>query len=519
LFGRRSDNGLSSEIKLKKLKKLLKITALEIKKNKYKKFYKVSSKEILPAFGNFIFSIDSSVNLMQSSLSYAEQSIALKTIIIERHLTESQKEIISLLTKEYLLNENAELKKIGEQNTQQKTDERIKMRVNELYARFDNEWCYTVNTEYRQTVSFIWFVCFDYLTILRTMYPSYVQNSMQNIPHFLKIKSKLICAGIKDFLAIAENLLRYKDWNNIFKILHSYNTHYLISESSWKDMLKNLNSVLGSHILSLIVSHSEDNPEWQNNPVMPNNKIAEAFIGNVSSGAQEAMDAIVSEIKQKKISEIILKIFDGSSAPVIAKNFNQDILKNIPIDVRQSVKDIDAYNWMLSFDMLNFRVINDICDFLIVYGEWNDRAYCTELSSTLQELVDANLKLTEFDKDFSEDGYFGSKLKIYKKNMTQGAQKGDALIKLMQKADTYCKEVVSDELMQLKKTVALLSRCADFSSDKILGIIKNRSVIQKIFSEKHYNINDLSSKIEMLSKLMNHTGFILSPDGDDLATS
>ncbi|GMO27631.1 MAG: hypothetical protein Ta2F_03230 [Termitinemataceae bacterium] len=483
----------------KQRRRLLKQITKDIKQSRYKTFYKTSTRNIMPDFALIMFDFNNTFTFMRASLAHAEQSEVLKQLVVDEFLNDHQKSLIDHL-------DISQIKKEGCEKPSYELERDVKGRIENLCDSFNEDLCLAIDKTYRQLISFVWLVNYDYFTLLQKLDTQFV-NATNYKPHFYKINIGFVAEDIKDFLSIVETFDMESNWELIFKILKNFNVQNLITVGKWQNLLKRLHNILYSRILILIICHGEDDPYWNNNVIIPHKRISKEFLNETVDKAEEELETLTEQTKSKQIKGLLKKVFDTEDIPCIARYYTEETEKNIARSDALNFTYTEVYNWLLVFESTWYPILIDICDMIIVYGESNSRAVKQDLSTVLQDFTESNAKFNKFDSALSGTEEYGAKLKYFSTKVIQGQQGGASLAKFISKINSNAKEVIESELSQLKKIKNQIHKFSLLSGNTLTGEIKNWRTIQKMLKEKKYDLENIALRMDNFFNLMKYAGF------------
>jgi len=484
-----------------------------IKKNRYAKFYKINTREASPLCASFFFDIYESVYNIQAPLARAEKSAVLKDIIAGHFLDDEKREAARKISPEYiesLAGEHspAEITKIVNDN------------INAFYNLFTKEWFNTVNDIYNKIVYYIWFICFDYETLIKSFgtynLHDFIKHSNKDRPGFPYIKCAEINESLKDFLAVTGIFSIKIDWGTVSLILTKYNPA-LAMNRKWTKLYTNVLYVLESRILTFMIQYTGSNPEWENKYAVMNTDFARPHIEAIVRKAQDTLSSLSLKSRENNIKELEAKIFDGNYIPS-ARYYN---VKEREIFRQQGISGLvhaKAFEYLLSFMHKYFEVIYDICNIFFLKGVWLSREFSNDLSQIVHNISKCFDDLKDFDNSFSDDGEHGKKIKSIFTRFAGGTKYQEKVSRYMYSADKEADRLINETANCLSLLILNLnalrveggSRQNDFPSN---NLIDNWSEIEDCIKNSGFPLplNSLILKIDDLIKILQFTG---STDGD-----
>ncbi|GMO48252.1 MAG: hypothetical protein Ta2G_03790 [Termitinemataceae bacterium] len=495
LFGRKSPQEKEKRRLLLKIKK-------EIKHSRYKDYYKPSTREVMPRFAEMILDIDKTLSRIREDLLHAEESDILRSIVIEECMSDRMKKLVEKLSLENVKVRSSTLPAYELKKS-------VQLDIDELRSIFTDDWKRRVDETYRQIIALVWMVQYDYFSLLQKldMHFSYDMNYKVN---FLRTHIKFVSNDIKDFLSVAEGFDHHKDWNEVFEILRKYNVQNLMSVDHWQDFLKRLNNIFVSKILTLIICHGEDSPHWENMIISPKMSIANQYIVDLANTAMEELNSIINKSQVSQIDTLLKEVFGSPVVHGGAKYYTKESEKDLVSEGAGFIY-IDAFNWIMAFEEAFFAEMNEICDTLLVYGQWNNKSQNKELSLVLQDICDTHLQLINFDNSLDTGGEIGNKIKTLTMRITKGTRAGKE--KLVSMINETCKSVIENELQQLKILSKYLQRYSQGEANSwVMLNISNIKTVLKMVHDKNIDIENILQHLSSFFNLMKHAGFDIGED-------
>jgi hypothetical protein len=476
----------------------MKIISKNIKNNIYKQFYKPFTHEAAPQLASFFYELYKLCIVPQTLLRNAESSTELKNAVIYFSLDKGAISMIESISPAHLKNASisvdaAELARQTERN------------IADLRKILGKNWRDRVDNWYKQICSFIWFVNFDYYVLLWHFNLELNEFALSSKPRFLKIKSMDIVENLKDFLAISENILLEKDWTAVFEILNNFKPQINIKSKDWLRSITQLQTVLSSRILQLIIKHTENNPEWENKIIIPNKTISNKFLNDIIEDANKMTSEIMAMEKENNIGRIISSIFIASADTDVADYY---------VESNDYFKHAKPFEYCMKFLSLYFDEIKGICNIFIIYGSWSSTDDMHNLSQSLHNVTVLREQMYAYDKTLSEMGERGVKLKYLKSNSIKtGGQN-----KLYQYIETINDEVFTMInqfingivglyifLMAYKNVPANGGNNNEYTAKNKKPL--NEKILLAMLDDQNFDLLETLEKITKFLKLMNYTGF------------
>jgi hypothetical protein len=153
------------------------------------------------------------------------------------------------------------------------------------------------------------------------------------------------------------------------------------------------------------------NPVWLCKPRVPDEHIAESWLEARVGKAQEYIDQVNDAEKSKQISTLLKEVFDLEEFERLE---NYTVTKSAIYQKRELSRFVyaEGLNYLAIFlsDYLE-KEFHELCDILLIRGQWTNNAFSKEMSEALHQLLDLPEEITNLDAPLSDDGADGSRLK------------------------------------------------------------------------------------------------------------
>ena len=450
LLFKSDDPAFKSKMALRQLGK-------EIKHNKYHKFYRVKTEEIRSGMGAFFFDIYSVIFPILTYISHADKSAILKQIIIETCMGSELRDLYNRLTPESIEKRSKSLNLTDLSKTLQEEMETLS---SSLHKDFKIDRYYTL------IVAFTRFVRFDFFSILKKIDPQFQDGSLVSQPCYSSIPGQYLVEHIKDFLELSALDARHEEWSALFDILKKYKPE--IGEfdlNQWKKLLGNLQDVLRSNILMLMVRHIEQNPDWLHNiPRFNTEDIFDRLMKTKKAEVNACIDKIKRNNQVAEREALAARLFGNSE--ITRLQYYTAVCNEV-----FTQKNLDGFTYIPELNCLmgffgEYHDIQELCNLFVIRGQWASQ----QASQRLNELTDVVERLKSFDASLAEHETNGSKLKTYS---NQSNRDRDHLIKLRATLDSInnqAKELITQAIRGFTTVESCLK---DLSSD----CANNQSVI------------------------------------------
>jgi len=284
----------------------------------------------------------------------------------------------------------------------------IRADIAKLGTGFNSARINGVNRCHNMIMIISYLVNFDYPGILKKFDPSFTDGPFSVPPKFSPVKLDMVARELGDFLTVAHGVIPDSDWKTLLKLLKICAKEELISETQFAQMLIGLRDVLNSKILILMVQYGSRNPVWTCKPRIPDEHVAEAWVEVKTLKAQACIETIMGNEKKQHIDGLVREIFDSDEL-VVLENYTP--AAGSPFRKRElaDFAYAEGLNYLSSF--LSGCFDKEICDLLLITGQWTNIAASKEMSEALHQIMGLSESVAALDDELSVNGSDGSRLK------------------------------------------------------------------------------------------------------------
>jgi hypothetical protein len=395
-------SGDSHETDDKKL--LLKQTLKELGQNKYSKFFRIKTDEADPSLAVFLYDIYKLTFPIRTFIQNEEKMVRLKQIVLEAFMDNAILETVKRLSPE-VIEERAQKTAPAELTTQIQTD------FSRLAAAFDGTRIAGVNRCCNQVAALAQVVSFNYPGLLKKFDASFLGGNFSVEPKFSPIRIDIIAKELGDFLVVSHALNPDGgNWQALLDLLQRCAGQPLVRPELFIAMVDSLRSVHQSKILELMVQYGLKNPVWQWKPRTPDEHIGEAWLEARQAEARNSITKITSTQKHIQIGALTKQIFESAD---LDRMENYTVAKAEVFRQRdlEDFRYAEGLNYLRVFleDYLE-REFRELCDILLIRGQWTNNAMSKEMSESLHQLLEAAPPIVELDNILGDDGGDGSRL-------------------------------------------------------------------------------------------------------------
>jgi hypothetical protein len=373
--------------------------------SKYAKFFKPRTGEIDPSFAYFLYDLYKIVMPLCSFVQNRNQLERIRQITVEAYLDKTSFEITRRIRPEAV---SAMLKTASPQELTR----RLEADLAALSAGFDANRTAAINHTYNLISAFVNFVSFDFAVILKRFDDAFKLGDPGYIPKFTAVKAVNVVKALEAFRKAAAPLNVEGDWKVVLGIFKAaLNGVELIPYEQWQNLILNLRDVLLSNIMDLMIQVTLKDPLWQERTARNVENLAETWLETKREDIRRLIDSIVVNQRDAKINSLAAAIF---GAPDVTRLIYYTLKEN-EIYRRNNLDGFiyaAGLNYLYAFmaDYV-YRELLELCDILLVRGQWTAIALSREMSEGYHNLKDYNEKIEAFDEDLSESGKDGSRLR------------------------------------------------------------------------------------------------------------
>ena len=376
----------------------------EIAENKYAKFYRQKTNEADPSLGQFFYSLYKMILPFRVFMKDTAKTTRLRQLVLEAFLDPGIVETVKKLNP-------AQIGERFKTTPPEELTEQIRADMEALSSKFDSGRINGINRCYNLVMTVFQFVTFDYPSLIKQFDPNFAEGLPSGDAKLSAAKAMPLAKNMAEFLTVSQGINPDSDWRTLLKLLRLCAGEELMGDNQFTQMLLGLRDVINSKVLELIVQCGSMNPIWTCKPKIPNELIAEAWLESKISKAQECVDKINTNEKNKKINVLLKEIFFGGDL---------SRLEYYTVARNEALKKRDLYifayaeglNYLMVF--INEYVekdVQELCDILLIRGQWTNNTFSKEMSEAFHQLLNLPAAITELDESLSDEGTNGSRMK------------------------------------------------------------------------------------------------------------
>jgi hypothetical protein len=385
-------------------KVLLKQTFKDLTQNKYARFFRAKTDEADSSLAAFLYGIYKITFAIRTFMQNEEKMAQLKQSVLEAFMDNAILETVKRLSPA-LVEERAKKTAPAELTTQIQTD------ITRLSAAFDDTRIGGANRAYNLVAALSQVVNFNFPALLKKFDVNFLGGNFSVEPKFSPVRIDIVAKELGEFLEASHSLNPEGDWGALLNLLKVCTGQDLAQPNQFMIMTNSLRDVHQSKILELMVQYGLRNPVWQWKPRIPDEHIGEEWLQARQAEAQESIKKITSAQKHSQISALTRQIFDTTD---LVRLENYTMAKGEVFRKRdlENFAYAEGLNYLRVFleDCLE-KEFRELCDILLIRGQWTNNTMSKEMSEALHQLLDASAPILELDAALSDDGSDGSRLK------------------------------------------------------------------------------------------------------------
>jgi len=383
---------------------MLKQIAKELNHSKYAKFFRVRTEEVDPSFSAFLFSVYKIIYPIKMFMNDEKKMAQLRHLTVASCIDNDIQETIKRL-------EKSTLDQKAQTVPGEKLIAEIQADVEILTTQFDMNHINTANHRYELASALSQFVKYNFPGFFKKFDPHFVDGSFLIEPKFPAIKTILIIDQIGDFLTASQPLRPEEDWNGLLELLKTIEGQELANPVQFNAMIKTLREVQTSKILELMVQYTLRNPLWQWKRSSFHETIGDVWLEAQKSEAYGYIARINNAKKNSQISALLKQIFETTEL-IRLENYTPHLGEAYRKRNLEFFRFSEGLNYYKAFlDDYVEKEIKELCDILLIRGQWTNNTMSMEMSTALHVLLDQQQDISDLDTVMSEDGADGSRLR------------------------------------------------------------------------------------------------------------
>jgi hypothetical protein len=384
---------------------LLKQVAKELGQNRYGKFYRPRTEELDPSFAGYVNEIYKTVYPACAFAQNTARVNRLRQLTVELFLPRESLELVRRLRPEAVQERARQLEP-------QELSRQLREDLNALRGAFDSSRTAAMNRCYNLITALMQFAQFDFLSLLRHFDTSLPEGVTGYVPRFQPAKAADLVNEIGRFRSVIQRLEPGEDWKNALAALKiARDGQELFSFNTWNMLLMNLREMKNSNIIELIGQLATRNPIWQVKHETIDEQLAETWLLAKETEVNTVVDTVLAKQRNSRIEALAAEVFGGPS--VTKLNYYNREISDACIDIGL---DGFAYaaplNYLMAF-IQDFvaKEMQELCDILLVRGQWINNALSLEMSGAVHAITDTVEPVEALDLSLSDAGTYGPRFR------------------------------------------------------------------------------------------------------------
>jgi len=416
---------------------MLKAIGKELSQNKYVKFFRVRTEEADPSLLSFLFSVYKTIYPLKLFMKNEKKMAQFKALTVESCIDNNIKETVYRLNPLFL-DEKAKNVPGEELITSIQTD------MDLLNNQFDYNYIKNVNHRYELGAALNQFVKYNFPGFFKKFDPHFADGSFIIEPRFPAIKTILIIDQIGEFLTVTRPLKPEEDWNSLLDLIKTIEGQELVIPEQFNTMIKTLREIHTSKILELMVQYTLRNPVWQYKHSSLHEPIGETWLETKKMEGLGYITKINNAKKNSQISALTKQIFESADL-IRLEHYNiqyNDVFR------RKNVEHYvyaEGMNYLKSFmDDYIEKEIRELCDILLIRGQWTNNTMSREMSEALHLLLQIPASIEDLETILSEDGSDGSRLRAAMVRVDRDPTQGRYINSIVGKVNGEAVEIINE---------------------------------------------------------------------------
>jgi hypothetical protein len=184
----------------------------------------------------------------------------------------------------------------------------------------------------------------------------------------------------------------------------------LVNIEQFTHMITMVREIHSTKIVELMVQYTLRNPVWQWRQVTFRETIGEEWLEEKKAEANGYIHKINTAKKNGQISALTKQIFEATDL-VRLDNYTIQLSEQYKKRQLEYFIYAEGLNYLKAFlDDYVVKEFKELCDILIIRGQWTNGANSREMSESLHRLFETSMPIDKMDEELSEDGPDGSRL-------------------------------------------------------------------------------------------------------------
>jgi hypothetical protein len=380
----------------------------DINENKYSKYYKPRSDEIEPVFAYTLYEIYKVIRPATVFIRDLNKTARIRQFALDVFMDKPTLAIIQRLNP-------ASIEGRLKTTPPKELIPQLNQDLAAITGVFDDTRIRAVNVTNNQIAAFTQFVMYPFFTMLQKFdinLPEEMEDTVPEYqPKFTAIKTKDIIKYLEDLTAIIAPLNSSENWKTVLAIMKLSNGGIeVIPLEQWNAVIRLVRDIRDSNILEKIIQYAIRDPLWQKKPKIPNERLAQTWLENKQTEVRRIINELSTKEWSTEISALAKNIF-GSADITRLQFYTPRESENLTRKGLGGYIFAPGLNYLATFieDFIN-REFQEICDILLIRGQWATAAASREMSEAFHRVKDLNNEIVELDESLSDKGRNGPRL-------------------------------------------------------------------------------------------------------------
>jgi len=432
-----SNDGLTDE-----KQNMLKAIAKELSQSKYAKFFRVRTEETDPSFISFMFSVYKNIYPIKLFMRDDKKMAILRHLTVESCIDAKIQETIKRL-------DPAALDAKSKTMPGEKLITSIQADIDLLTSQFDQARITNVNHRYEMASALNQLVKYNFLGFFKKFDGHFADGSFLVEPKFPAIKTILIVDQIGEFLTVTQPLKPEEDWTSLLSLLKIIEGQDLVNADQFNNMIKMLREIHTSKILELMVQYTLRNPVWQWKHTAFHETIGDLWLDTKKNEALGYIARINNAKKNSQINALVNEIFESTDLTRM-ENYNVQHSEAYRRKNVEHFRYAEGINFLKAFmDDYVDREIKELCDLLLIRGQWTNNSMSREMSDALHAVLESTQDMADLDTVMSEDGADGSRLRAAMLRVDRDPTQARYINSILAKVNSQAVEIINDAAQAL----------------------------------------------------------------------
>ena len=388
-----------------------------------------------PALGGLFHEFYRVLGPAQVMLRSAESSKVLKQIVVEVSLTEEQLELKEGFS-EVAIRERAESTEPKELAKQLKEEWR------EFCKDLDASAVKEIQQDHALVKALVALIGYDIYYLLRKFDSKYPEGDFLYTPHFSSLEAGYIAEELKHFCELICGIDPKASWERVLDILQEYRQREVLSRSGWEKLLKSIDTLQRTGVLSLMVQLLEEDPFYRPQVRGHEERIVDEYLSKLKVRIDLALQNVVNARRTEKRDGLAGKVFDDISMSKLT-NYTEEANRRFSKRTLPGYTHTVPLGYLKAF-LLDYykKEVKEVVGFLLIKGQWIGSSVSGPLSKAHQELLIISKKVLELDASLEEDEQLGMLIKNANIKAIRNKNSAVALAHILNETNETAKDLI-----------------------------------------------------------------------------